>query len=92
IHFKKEYNSGMTFNGSFNLTPKWNFSTSGVYDFDSQKLQTFQMSVNRDMHCWQLSISVVPVGLYRSFSFTISPKASVLQDLRINRSRYFSNF
>lgn len=92
ISFKKDFTSGLNFNGSFNLTPKWNFSTSANYDFDTKKLQTFQMSINREMHCWQLSINVTPVGLYRSFSFTISPKASVLQDLKINRSRFFTNF
>lgn len=88
--FTKKVSSNVSFNGSFSLTPKWNFSTSGYYDFSTHKIQTFQMSISRDMHCWQMSINVTPVGLYRFFSFTISPKASVLQDLRINRSRYFS--
>lgn len=92
ISFKKDFTSGMQFTGSFNLSPKWNFSTSGNYDFDSRVLQTFQMSISREMHCWQMSINVTPIGLFRSFSFTISPKSSVLQDLRINRTRFFSNF
>ena len=90
--FEKKFSSNLNFNGSFNLTPKWNFSVNGYYDFDTKKLQTFQMSINREMHCWQLSINVTPVGLYRSFNFSISPKASVLQDLKINRTRSFTNF
>ena len=90
--FEKKFSSNMNFSGSFNLTPKWNFSVNGYYDFDTKKLQTFQMSINREMHCWQLSINVTPVGLYRSFNFSISPKASVLQDLKINRTRSFTNF
>ena len=90
--FEKKFSSNINFNGSFNLTPKWNFSVNGYYDFDTKKLQTFQMSINREMHCWQLSINVTPVGLYRSFNFSISPKASVLQDLKINRTRSFTNF
>ncbi len=89
--FTRTISSNVSFNGSFSLTPKWNFSTNGYYDFSSHRIQTFQMSISRDMHCWQMSINVTPVGLYRFFSFTISPKASVLQDLRINRSRYFSS-
>lgn len=88
--FTKTVSSNVSLNGSFNLTPKWNFSTNVYYDFSTHKIQTFQMSISRDMHCWQMSINVTPVGLYRFFSFTINPKASVLQDLRINRSRYFS--
>ena len=90
--FKKDLSSGANFNGSFSLTPKWNFSVNGNYDFDTKKLQTLQMSINREMHCWQMSINVTPIGLFRSFSFTISPKASVLQDLKINRTRYFSSY
>ena len=90
--FEKDFSSNLNFSGSFNLTPKWNFSMNGYYDFDTKELQTFQMSINREMHCWQLSINVTPVGLYRSFNFSISPKASVLQDLKINRTRSFTNF
>ncbi len=90
--FEKDFTSNINFSGSFNLTPKWNFSVNGYYDFDTKKLQTFQMGISREMHCWQLSIDVTPVGLYRFFSFTISPKAAVLQDLKINRTRSFPNF
>ncbi len=90
--FEKDVSSNINFSGSFNLTPKWNFSVNGYYDFDTRELQTFQMSINREMHCWQMSINVTPVGLYRSFNFSISPKASVLQDLKINRTRSFTNF
>lgn len=90
--FEKDFTSNMNFSGSFNLTPKWNFSLNGYYDFDTKSLQMFQMGISRDMHCWQLSIDVTPVGLFRFFSFSISPKASVLQDLRINRTRSFPAF
>ncbi len=90
--FENDFASNINFNGSFNLSPKWNLSATGYYDFDTKKLQTFSMSISREMHCWQMSISITPVGLYRFFSFSISPKASVLQDLKINRTRSFPNF
>ncbi len=89
--FEKIISSNVSFNGNFNLTPKWNFGVNGYYDFNTKKLQTFSMNISRDMHCWQLSINVTPVGLYRYFNFTISPKSGFLQDLRINRSRSFYN-
>lgn len=90
--FVKDFSSNLNFSGSFNLTPKWNFSLNGYYDFDTRNLQTFQMSIARDMHCWQMAINVTPVGPYRYFNITISPKSSLLQDLRINRTRYFYNY
>ncbi len=90
--FEKEFSSNINFTGSFNLTPKWNFSVNGYYDFDTKKIQTFTMSIARDMHCWQMSINVTPIGLYRYFNISISPKAGVLQDLRINRTRSFNSY
>lgn len=87
--FDKIFRSNANFNGSFSLTPKWNFSVNGYYDLTTQKLQTFSMAISREMHCWQMSINVSPVGLYRFFNFTISPKSGILRDLRINRTRSF---
>jgi hypothetical protein len=87
--FEKTFTSSANFNGSFSLTPKWMFNLNGYYDFDTKKLQTFTMSIAREMHCWQLSINVTPIGLYRYFNFTISPKSGILQDLKVNRTRSF---
>lgn len=77
------------FNGDFNLTPKWKVGANGFYDFQTRKVQSLQMFISREMHCWQLSINVVPVGFSRSFNITINPKAGILRDLRINRTRAF---
>ncbi len=90
--FENDFSSGVSFNGSFNLTPKWKLATGGSFDFDTKKIQYLTLSINREMHCWQLSINVIPVGITRSFNFSISPKSSILQDLKINRTRNFSSY
>jgi LPS-assembly protein len=94
--FKPDYSgwetitySNLSWNGDFNLTPKWKLGMNGYYDIKSSSIQQFTMYISREMHCWQLSINVTPVGLYRTFNFTISPKSGILRDLRINRTRYF---
>lgn len=87
-----DFSANLMFGGGFNLTPKWNFSVNGYYDFDTRNLQTFTLGITRDMHCWQMAISVTPVGLYRFFNITINPKSSMLRDLRINRTRYFYSY
>lgn len=87
--FEKIFTSSANFSGTFSLTPKWMFNLNGYYDLDTKKLQTFQMSISREMHCWQMSINVTPIGPYRYFNFTINPKSGILQDLRINRTRSF---
>jgi LPS-assembly protein len=90
--FKTNVSSSASFNNSFSLTPKWNFTTNGFYDFNTKQLTQFTMSISRDMHCWQMSIGVTPIGDYRYFNITISPKSSILQDLRVNRTRTFVNY
>ena len=90
--FGTKWSSNVSFNNSFGLTPKWNFTTSGYYDFDTKQLTMFTMSISRDMHCWQMSVNVTPIGNYRYFNISISPKSALLQDLRVNRTRYFYNY
>jgi hypothetical protein len=87
--FETDISSSISFNNSFSLTPKWNFTTNGFYDFRTKQLTQFTLSISRDMHCWQMSINITPIGDYRYFNITISPKSSILQDLRINRTRSF---
>jgi LPS-assembly protein len=90
--FRTEFHSSINFRNSFSLTPKWNFSTNGYLNLDDKKLEQFTLAINREMHCWQLSIGVTPVGYQRSFNISLSPKSSLLQNLRINRTRVFTDY
>lgn len=87
--FTTQITSNASINGDFNLTPKWKAGMNTYYDFKTASITQLSMFLSRDMHCWQLSINVNPVGLYRSFNITINPKSSLLRDIRINRSRSF---
>ena len=87
--FATTVTSSINWNGDFNLTEKWKLGLNGYYDLKYDKLQTLTMSISRDMHCWQMSVNVTPVGYSHYFNITISPKAGILQDLRINRTKYF---
>ncbi len=89
--FKKQFDANVNFNGNFALTPKWKVGGNGFYDLRTNKLQQLQMFISREMHCWQLSINVVPLGAggFKSFNITLNPKAGILRDLKVNRTRYF---
>ncbi|WP_245999728.1 putative LPS assembly protein LptD [Paraflavitalea soli] len=87
--FETKTNSNMSLNGDFNLTPKWKMGMNTYYDFNTSAIQMFTMFISREMHCWQLSINVTPVGPIRTFNFTINPKSGILRDLKVNRTRYF---
>jgi len=83
------FQSGLNWSGDFNLTPKWKLGMSSFYDVKLAKINSLSLSIAREMHCWQMSINVIPIGLTRSFNITISPRASILKDLKVTRSRYF---
>jgi LPS-assembly protein len=87
--YKNELTSSVTFNGDFSLTPKWKIGANGYYDLNTMKVQSLTTFISRDLHCWQLSINVTPVGVYKFFNISISPKSGILRDLKINRTRYF---
>jgi hypothetical protein len=87
--FEGQFNSDVNFNGTLNLTPRWQLGVNGIYNFKQADIGVFTLSVSREMHCWQMAINVAPVGLNRFFNITISPKSALLRDLRINRTRYF---
>ncbi len=79
-------------NASVNLTPKWKIGANGTFDITNGELGLLTMYLSRDLHCWQMSINVTPAGRYRFFSINISPKSPILRDLKVNRSRSYTNF
>ena len=88
-HFITQITSNISVNGDFNLTPKWKAGMNSYYDFKGAQISSLSMFLSREMHCWQMSINVTPVGLYRSFNITINPKSSLLKDIKVNRTRSF---
>ena len=77
----------LRFSGDFSLTPKWKIGFSSGYDFENKGFTTTNVNINRDLHCWQLSMTWIPFGRYQSYNLTIRAKSSLLQDLKLNRQR-----
>jgi LPS-assembly protein len=88
---KNEITSGLTANGDVSITPKWKVGYNSSINIRDRKVEFFTMYLTREMHCWQLSVNITPVGPVRFFNITINPKSGILRDLRINRSRFFYN-
>lgn len=89
LSFRNVFNQDVNWNGTLNLTPKWQLGVNGFYNITNKELGTVSVSIAREMHCWQMAINLSPVGRYRFFNITISPKSALLRDLRVNRTRYF---
>ena len=84
-----EMSSDMNFSGTLSLTPKWQVGLNGIYNFSTNQLGMISVSISREMHCWQMSINLSPVGTQRFFSIVISPKSALLRDIKVNRTRNF---
>lgn len=83
---KLEYNYGITqnlnINGNLSLGENWKLNASTSYNFITKEFTTMNCSVSRDLHCWQMSASFIPIGRYKSYNFSIRVKAAMLQDLK----------
>ncbi|MGC9344483.1 MAG: putative LPS assembly protein LptD, partial [Bacteroidales bacterium] len=71
--------------GDFSLTPKWKIGFNTGYDFKSAKVTTSNLSIYRDLHCWEMRLTAVPFGKFKSFNFQINAKSAILQDLKYNK-------
>jgi hypothetical protein len=79
--------------GDFSLTPNWKIGFNTGYDLDKMQFTTTNLSIYRDLHCWEMRISVVPFGFYKSYNFQINAKSSILSDLKYNkRKSWVDNF
>ncbi len=89
---KEDFNYGLThslmFSGSLQPTKNWSFNFNASYDFQLKKVTNMTLGISRDLHCWQLTASAIPLGPYKSYNFTIGVKSSLLQDLKYDKHSY----
>lgn len=79
----------LSFSGSISLTPKWKVGFSSGYDFKNKQLTTTSINFYRDLHCWDMRMTVIPIGFYKSFSFQINVKSAILQDLKYTKKDHY---
>ena len=70
----------LNMSGNMKLTNKWNISFSSGWDFTWHDFTTTTMSVTRDLHCFNMSCSVV-LKPYTSYNFTVKANSQMLADL-----------
>ncbi len=79
----------LSFNGQINITPKWKFTMRSGWDFTNNELSYTSINLYRDLHCWEMRFSWIPIGARQSWNFSINVKASILQDLKLNKKKDF---
>jgi hypothetical protein len=75
----------LNFNGNFSLTAKWKFTFSSGYDLAMRKIAPTNVGLTRDLHCWTMNFSWIPIGSWKSWNFSIAVNSAMLQDLKYDR-------
>ena len=92
MRYPYSFTQTMNFSGYMRIAEGWNISFTSGYDFNYHELSMTTASVSRDLHCFEMSCSVV-LRPYSSFNFTFRARASELADALKwdKRSSYSSN-
>jgi len=88
-HQKSKITQSLRFNGDVSLSEKWKIGFNSGFDLEAKEFTQSNISINRELHCWQMSLNWVPFGRYQSYTFTIGIKSSMLQSLKLDRQRSF---
>ena len=80
-HMRYAYKFSQTLNvsGNVRLSDGWNINFSSGFDFDAHEMSMTVASLSRDLHCFNMSASIV-LHPYTSYNFTFRCNASTLTD------------
>lgn len=91
LEYKGKITQNLSFSGNIRPTKNWNFGFNASYNFDTKRIAYMNCNVSRDLHCFTMRASFVPVGPYKSYNFHISVKSSLLSDLKYDKRSSASN-
>lgn len=86
MNYKMKFTHNLSFSASLGLGKGWRASTSTSYDFTAKRFSSATINITRDLHCWTMTASVVPFGPYKSYTFHIGVNASMLADLKYDKT------
>lgn len=91
MRYPYTFSQNLNFSGNLHLSDGWNISFSSGYDFDNHKISMTTASLSRDLHCFNMSCSVV-LAPYASYNFSFRCNASTLTDaLKYDKRSSYSN-
>ena len=79
--------SSMNGSLSFNLTQNWKFDMSANYDLIQKEFAAPSVSISRNLHCWIMNFSWIPIGTYRQWRLEIRINDATLQDVKVTKTR-----
>ena len=91
MDYRGKFYQNLSISGSIRPTKNWNFTMSMSYNFEAKKIAYMNCSITRNLHCFTMTASFVPVGPYKSYNFHIAVNSSLLKDLKYDKRSSTSN-
>ena len=86
MYYKMRFSHYLSLNGNIGLGKGWKVSASMTYNFDTNKVTSCIVNISRDLHCWNMTASINPIGPFKSYTFHIGVNASILSDLKYDKN------
>ncbi|WP_018463636.1 putative LPS assembly protein LptD [Segatella paludivivens] len=91
MRYPYKFTQTLNFSGNLRISEGWNISFSSGYDFENHGISMTTASLQRDLHCFNMSCSIV-LAPYTSYNFTFRCNASTLTDaLKYDKRSGYSN-
>lgn len=91
VSFGYKLTQTLNMSGNLQLSSGWNISFSSGYDFENKKISMTTASLSRDLHCFNMSASVV-LAPYTSYNFSFRCNAATLTDaLKYDKRSSYTN-
>jgi len=79
MRYPYKFTQTLNFSGNIRISDGWNINFSSGYDFENHAMSMTTASLSRDLHCFNMSASVV-LAPYTSYNFTFRCNAATLTD------------
>ena len=91
MRYPYTFTQNLNLSGNLRISDGWNISFSSGYDFDNKKVSMTTASLSRDLHCFNMSCSIV-LAPYTSYNFSFRCNASTLTDaLKYDKRSGYTN-
>ena len=91
MRYPYKITQGLNFSGNIQISDGWDINFSSGYDFEAKQISMTTASLSRDLHCFNMSCSVV-LAPYTSYNFSFRCNASTLADaLKYDKRSSYSN-
>ena len=91
MRYPYKFTQNLNVSGNLRISDGWNISFSSGYDFENKKISMTTASLSRDLHCFNMSCSVV-LAPYTSYNFSFRCNAATLTDaLKYDKRSSYSN-